>query len=51
MVLALLYRTSYRGADNKIGTFSIPITKEAQHPGPGVYQIPTNDHDGNSQIK
>ncbi|KAG7090153.1 hypothetical protein E1B28_011762 [Marasmius oreades] len=28
------------------GTFSIPITKYAQPPGPGVYQIPTNDHDG-----
>ncbi|KAF9262466.1 galactose mutarotase-like protein [Marasmius fiardii PR-910] len=30
----------------KNGTFSIPITKTAQPPGPGVYQIPTNDHDG-----
>ena len=28
------------------GTFSIPITKTAQPPGPGVYQIPTNDHNG-----
>jgi len=28
------------------GTFSIPITKEAQPPGPNVYQIPTNDHNG-----
>ncbi|KAF9444910.1 galactose mutarotase-like protein [Macrolepiota fuliginosa MF-IS2] len=30
----------------KNGTFSIPITKDAQPPGPGVYQIPTNDHNG-----
>ncbi|KAL0567837.1 hypothetical protein V5O48_014158 [Marasmius crinis-equi] len=27
------------------GTFSIPITKDPQPAGPGVYQIPTNDHD------
>ncbi|KAJ3571129.1 hypothetical protein NP233_g3966 [Leucocoprinus birnbaumii] len=30
----------------KNGTFSIPITKDAQPPGPNVYTIPTNDHDG-----
>jgi len=30
----------------KNGTFSIPITKDAQPPGPNVYQLPTNDHDG-----
>ncbi|TFK37170.1 galactose mutarotase-like protein [Crucibulum laeve] len=30
----------------KNGTFSIPITKVAQPPGPNVYQIPTNDHNG-----
>jgi aldose 1-epimerase len=30
----------------KNGTFSIPITKTAQPAGPGVYQIPTNDHGG-----
>ncbi|KXN83299.1 Aldose 1-epimerase, partial [Leucoagaricus sp. SymC.cos] len=30
----------------KNGTFSIPITKNAQPPGPNVYQIPTNDHNG-----
>lgn len=34
--------------DVKVGTFSIPITKEAQEPGPGVYQILTNEHDGTS---
>ncbi|EKM76908.1 hypothetical protein AGABI1DRAFT_115560 [Agaricus bisporus var. burnettii JB137-S8] len=30
----------------KNGTFSIPTTKEAQPPGAGVWQLPTNDHDG-----
>ncbi|PFH49359.1 hypothetical protein AMATHDRAFT_76218 [Amanita thiersii Skay4041] len=30
----------------KNGTFSIPITKDAQPDGPNVYHIPTNDHDG-----
>ncbi|KAF9442065.1 galactose mutarotase-like protein, partial [Macrolepiota fuliginosa MF-IS2] len=32
----------------KNGTFSIPITKDAQAAGPGVYQVPTNDH--NSEV-
>ncbi|KAH6906004.1 galactose-1-epimerase [Coprinopsis sp. MPI-PUGE-AT-0042] len=30
----------------KNGTFSIPITKYPQPPGPNVYQIPRNDRDG-----
>ncbi|KAH6908842.1 galactose mutarotase-like protein [Coprinopsis sp. MPI-PUGE-AT-0042] len=30
----------------KNGTFSIPITKLPQPPGPNVYQIPTNDRGG-----
>lgn len=28
------------------GSFSIPITKEQQPPGPNVYQIPTNSAEG-----
>jgi len=31
------------------GTFSIPITKDPQPPGPDVYQIPTNEHNGKLQ--
>ncbi|GJE96237.1 galactose mutarotase [Phanerochaete sordida] len=34
----------------KNGTFSIPITKDPQPPGPNVYQIPTNDHDGQDTL-
>ncbi|TFK98452.1 galactose-1-epimerase [Pterulicium gracile] len=30
----------------KNGSFSIPITKEQQPPGPNVYQIPTNSAEG-----
>ncbi|PSS05472.1 hypothetical protein PHLCEN_2v3754 [Hermanssonia centrifuga] len=30
----------------KLGTFSIPITKDPQPDGPNVFHIPTNDHDG-----
>ncbi|EIN08587.1 galactose mutarotase-like protein [Punctularia strigosozonata HHB-11173 SS5] len=30
----------------KNGTFSMPITKDAQPDEPGVYHITTNDHDG-----
>ncbi|EKM58454.1 uncharacterized protein PHACADRAFT_252787 [Phanerochaete carnosa HHB-10118-sp] len=34
----------------KNGTFSIPITKYPQPPGPNVYHIPTNDHDGQDTL-
>ena len=29
-----------------LGTFSIPITKDPQPPGPGVYELPKNDLNG-----
>lgn len=34
----------------KNGTFSIPITKLPQPPGPNVYHIPTNDHNGQDTL-
>ncbi|KAJ6523699.1 galactose mutarotase-like protein [Mycena vulgaris] len=34
----------------KNGTFSIPITKEAQPAGPNVYHTPRNDHNGEVTI-
>ncbi|KAI0784444.1 galactose mutarotase-like protein [Abortiporus biennis] len=34
----------------KNGTFSIPITQNAQPDGPNVYHIPTNDHDGQDTL-
>ncbi|KAI0044790.1 galactose mutarotase-like protein [Auriscalpium vulgare] len=34
----------------KNGTFSIPITRDPPADGPGVYHIPTNDHDGQDTL-